>query len=330
MGGMIPIGISTIPTERSTDIATLARRAEELDFESIWVPEQHTLPVVMEKPVPRLWGDIVDPLIALARALAATTTLKLGTAIIVVPARNPNTLAKEVATLDMYSGGRLLFGIGVGGLQEEAQILGVDFDHRWTQGKEAIMELWTRERSEYHGSYYDFPPVYCFPKPGRRPYPPIILGSKALNAFKRIAAVELEPSEYVEHDQRDKSLSIGRALENLVAAITGPNRSDVFAASGGKVVECVQPAVALESCHHVPGNRPGIEPVGSVSGDLTQGLGEFRQGHAITNLRGATTWQVHTARSLGTRHEIGEPRPVVGNTGWHRIASLGELDGGYQ
>ena len=188
MGGMIPIGISTIPTERSTDIATLARRAEELDFESIWVPEQHTLPVVMEKPVPRLWGDIVDPLIALARALAATTTLKLGTAIIVVPARNPITLAKEVATLDMYSGGRLLFGIGVGGLQEEAQILGVDFDHRWTQGKEAIMELWTRERSEYHGSYYDFPPVYCFPKPGRRPYPPIILGSKALNAFKRIAA----------------------------------------------------------------------------------------------------------------------------------------------
>ena len=191
MGGMVPIGISTIPTERSTDIATLARRAEELGFESIWVPEQHTLPVVVEKPVPRLWGDIVDPLISLARASAATTTLKLGTAVIVVPARNPITLAKEVATLDMYSGGRLLFGIGVGGLLEEGQVLGVDFAHRWTQGKEAVeamKELWTRERSEYHGKYYDFPPVYCFPKPGRHPYPPIILGSKAPNTFKRIAA----------------------------------------------------------------------------------------------------------------------------------------------
>ena len=83
---------------------------------------EHTLPVVMEKPVPRLWGDIVDPLIALARALAATTTLKLGTGICLVPERNPLLLAKEVATLDMYSRGRFLFGIGAGWLQEETEI----------------------------------------------------------------------------------------------------------------------------------------------------------------------------------------------------------------
>ena len=188
---MVAIGISTIPTRRSTDIATLARRAEELGFDSIWVPEQHTLPVDVEKPVPRLWGDIVDPLIALARASTVTTDLKLGTAVVVVPARNPITLAKEVATLDMYSGGRLLFGIGVGGLREEAEVLGVDFPRRWTQGKEAVeamKKLWTREESEHHGKYYDFPPLYCFPKPARRPYPPIILGSKAPNVFKRIAA----------------------------------------------------------------------------------------------------------------------------------------------
>ena len=188
---MLPIGISIIPTQRTTDIATLARRAEELGFDSIWVPEQHTLPVHVEKPVSRLWGDIVDPLIALARASAATTTLKLGTAVVVVPARNPITLAKEVATLDMYSGGRFLFGIGVGGLREEAEILGVDFVHRWTQGREhveAMKELWTREESEHHGKYYDFPRVYCFPKPSRHPHPPIILGSRAPNAFKRIAA----------------------------------------------------------------------------------------------------------------------------------------------
>ncbi|MDA1348525.1 MAG: LLM class F420-dependent oxidoreductase [Chloroflexi bacterium] len=188
---MIPLGISFIPTQQSTDIAVLAKRAEDLGFDSIWVPEQHTLPVKVEKPVPRLWGDIVDPLIALARASAATTTLKLGTAVLVVPARNPITLAKEVATLDMYSGGRFLFGIGVGGLREEGEVLGVDFDHRWTQGKEsveAMKELWIKEESEYHGRYFDFPPVYCFPKPERKPYPPIILGSTAPNAFKRIAA----------------------------------------------------------------------------------------------------------------------------------------------
>ena len=86
---MVTLGISTIPTVRSTDIAVLGRRAEELGFDSIWVPEQHTLPVAVENPVPRLWGDIVDPLIALARASAATTTLKLGTAVVVVPPATP-------------------------------------------------------------------------------------------------------------------------------------------------------------------------------------------------------------------------------------------------
>ena len=188
---MVTLGISTIPTARSTDIAVLARRAEELGFDSIWVPEQHTLPVTVENPVPRLWGDIVDPLIALARASAATNTLKLGTAVVVVPARNPITLAKEVATLDMYSGGRFLFGIGVGGLREEGELLGVDFDRRWTQGREAVeamKELWTQEESAYQGRYYGFPPVYCFPKPAAKPHPPIILGSMAPNAFKRIAS----------------------------------------------------------------------------------------------------------------------------------------------
>ena len=188
---MVPIGISNIPTDRSTDIAVLAKRAEELGFDSLWVPEQHTLPVQVENPVPRLWGDIVDPLIALARASAATTTLKLGTAVVIVPARNPITLAKEVATLDMYSNGRLLFGVGVGVGREEGEALGVDFDHRWTQGKEAVeamKELWTKDQSEYRGKYYAFPPVYCYPKPYAKPHPPIILGSKAPNVFKRIAA----------------------------------------------------------------------------------------------------------------------------------------------
>ena len=188
---MIPLGISIIPTRRSTDIAIFAKRVEELGYDSLWVPEQHTLPVNVENPVPREWGDIVDPFIALSRASATTSVLKLGTAVSVVPARNPITLAKEVATLDMYSGGRFLFGIGVGGLREESEVLGVDFDHRWTQAKEAVeamKQLWLKDESSYKGNYYYFPPLYCYPKPVSDPYPPIILGSTAQNAFKRIAA----------------------------------------------------------------------------------------------------------------------------------------------
>ena len=154
------IGLSTILTEYSIDVAELAPRAEELGFESMWTPEQPTLPVVTEMEIPREWGDITDPFVLLSRAAAVTTTLKLGTAVCVVTERHPVSLAKTVATLDMYSSGRFLFGIGTGSIREQSNIFGSDFDHRWTQARESVLamkELWTKEQSEYHGRYYDFP-----------------------------------------------------------------------------------------------------------------------------------------------------------------------------
>jgi len=221
MDTMIPIGISIMPTQRSTDIACLAKQAENLGFESIWVPEQHTLPTQVSEPIPRLWGDIVDPLIALARASVATTNLKLGTAVMVIPARNPITLAKEIATLDMYSSGRFLFGIGVGGLREEADVLGVDFDHRWTQAKEAteaMKKLWIEEKSSYSGKYYKFPPLYCYPKPSRIPHPPIILGSKSKNVFKRIVAWG---DGWLPLDMSADEIALGRSELNRLASEHG-------------------------------------------------------------------------------------------------------------
>jgi probable F420-dependent oxidoreductase len=117
--------------------------------------------------------------------------LTLATGICLVPERNPLLLAKEVATVDMYSGGRFIFGIGTGWLKEETEILGGDFDHRWTQTKEAVLamkELWTKTESEFHGKYYDFPPVYSFPRPVQRPHPPVFLGGMARNVLKRVIA----------------------------------------------------------------------------------------------------------------------------------------------
>ena len=139
--------------------------------------------------IPKEYADIADPFVALGRASAVTSTLKLGTGICLVPERNPLLLAKEVATLDMYSSGRFLFGIGAGWLREETEIMGGDFPHRWTQTREAIMamkSLWTDVESEYHGRYYDFPPVYSFPRSVQRPHPPVYLGGKARNVFKRV------------------------------------------------------------------------------------------------------------------------------------------------
>lgn len=193
------IGISTFPTDYSADIALVAKRAEELGFESLWVPEHPVLPVRAKTPwpgsadgvIPRVYADIVDPFVALARASAVTSTLKLGTGICLVPERNPLLLAKEVATLDMYSGGRFLFGIGAGWLREETEMMGGNFRHRWSQTREAILamkELWTKTESEYHGEFYDFPPVYSFPRPAQRPHPPVLLGGMAKNVFKRVVA----------------------------------------------------------------------------------------------------------------------------------------------
>jgi probable F420-dependent oxidoreductase len=191
------IGISSFLTDYSVDVAVVAKRAEELGFSTLWVPEHSILPVNTDSPwpgsadgkVPKVYADIVDPFIALSRASAVTTTIKLGTGICLVPERNPLILAKEVATIDMYSKGRFQFGIGAGWLREETEIMGGDFPHRWAQTREAIMamkQLWTTVESEFHGKYYDFPPVYSFPMPVQRPHPPVLLGGMAKNVFKRI------------------------------------------------------------------------------------------------------------------------------------------------
>jgi len=100
-------------------------------------------------------------------------------------------LAKEISTLDRFSGGRFLFGIGAGWLREETEIMGGDFNHRWTQVRESVLvmkELWTKPEAEFHGRYYDFPPVKSYPKPVQKPHPPVILGGMARNVLRRVAA----------------------------------------------------------------------------------------------------------------------------------------------
>ncbi len=191
------IGIFVFQTERTVDIAVLAQEAEQLGFESFWVPEHCIIPVRTTTPfrdsppgsLPEQYNRIVDPFVALARASAVTKTIRLGTGVCLVPERNPLLLAKEVATLDHMSGGRFLFGIGAGWLREETEIMGGDFTHRWGQTREAILamkELWTREEAEFHGRYYDFPPVRSFPKPAQIPHPPVLLGGNARNVFNRV------------------------------------------------------------------------------------------------------------------------------------------------
>lgn len=191
------IGIFEFCIDRSVDPAVIAKRAEELGFASYWVPEHPIIPIKTSSPypasddglIPDEYGRITDPFVSLARASAVTTKIELGTGICLVPERNPLELAKEVATLDHFSNGRFIFGIGAGWLREETEIMGGDFDHRWGQTKDAVLamkELWTKDEAEYHGKYYDFPAVRSFPKPAQKPHPPVYMGGSSKYVFKRV------------------------------------------------------------------------------------------------------------------------------------------------
>ena len=193
------VGLTTGISTDSVDVAVLAQKAESLGFESFWLPEHTIVPVhttsryggTADGSIPLSMSDSGDPLIGLARASAVTQHIKLGTAISLVPEHNPILQAKQIATLDRLSNGRFIFGIGAGWLLEETEIMGGDFEHRWGQTREAILamkELWTQDEAEFHGKYYNFPPVRCNPKPIQKPPPPVFLGGNAPNVFKRIAA----------------------------------------------------------------------------------------------------------------------------------------------
>ena len=192
------IGVTNpVPLGNYIDLAVFAPKAESLGFESIWVAEHSVMPVTTTSPfpwtadgaIPPSMAYTTDPFMILARASAVTTTLKLGTGICLLPERNPLLLAKVVATLDHMSGGRVILGIGAGWLKEQTEVMGGNFPHRWGQSRESVLamkELWTKEESEFHGKYYDFPPVRSFPKPFQKPHPPVILGGTSKNMLKRV------------------------------------------------------------------------------------------------------------------------------------------------
>ncbi len=230
------IGLMHVTPYSKADPAIVAKRAEELGFESYWVGDHTIIPVTSSVQYPGARGGVVpdflwqlpDPLVALARAGATTSRIKLGTGVCLIPERNPILTAKQVATLDDGSGGRVLFGIGGGWNPEESTILGGDFEHRWSQVKDyiaAMKVLWQDDISEYHGRYVSFPAVRCYPKPRSRPHPPILIGSvNNPRALRRVAEwadgwipALLNVAEFAEGIKRIKAIAaeIGRDPDSL-------------------------------------------------------------------------------------------------------------------
>ncbi|MGA6972564.1 MAG: LLM class F420-dependent oxidoreductase [Candidatus Binatus sp.] len=190
------IGLLTPFTGKNAHPAEFARVAESLGFESIWVPEHPAMPANPQQqfptggPIPPAYFTMADQIVALSMAAAVTKNLKLATGICLVPEHEPLALAKQLATLDTYSGGRFLFGIGAGWLREESELFGVDFPHRWSETREmvaAMRKLWTEDAAAFDGKWVKFPAVRSLPKPAQKSGPPVLIGSLDKNALKRVA-----------------------------------------------------------------------------------------------------------------------------------------------
>jgi probable F420-dependent oxidoreductase len=167
-------------------MARIARLAEELGYDSLWVADH----VVMADPSPRMSPaqPFLDPLLSLTWLAAHTTTIQLATGIVILPQRQPTVLAKQLATLDLLSGGRLLFGIGVGWQEAEMHACGARMDERGARTREylaAMRALWTTEKAEYHGKFVDFAGVTAYPRPVQKPGPRLIMGGYAPATFRR-------------------------------------------------------------------------------------------------------------------------------------------------
>jgi probable F420-dependent oxidoreductase len=178
-------GASMFFTDYSMTPAALARALEDRGFESVWAPEHSHIPAARKTPwggggeLPKRYYDVMDPFISLTLAAAATTTLLLGTGVCLVNQRDPIQTAKLVASLDHVSGGRFLFGIGVGWNREEMENHGTAFDTRAKLVRErieAMKEIWTKPKAEYHGEFVNFDPIMAWPKPVQRPHPPVLVG----------------------------------------------------------------------------------------------------------------------------------------------------------
>jgi probable F420-dependent oxidoreductase len=167
----------------------VAQAAEAAGFESVWTGEHIVLPDPMLPSFPLApETPMLDTVVALTWIAAHTKRLRIASGIIVLPQRNPLLLAKELASVDVISGGRLIIGVGAGWLEPEFKALGVPMERRGERMDDALRAmraLWTMEHPEHHGSFAAFSKVAAYPRPMQRPMPPVVIGGESPAAMRR-------------------------------------------------------------------------------------------------------------------------------------------------
>ncbi|HZD26734.1 MAG TPA: LLM class F420-dependent oxidoreductase [Alphaproteobacteria bacterium] len=189
------LGVFTFNTDYGIRVDEMARALEERGYESLWVPEHTHIPASRLSPypaggdLPRPYYHMADPFVSLAVAAASTERLLLGTSICLVVERDPITMAKEVATLDMLSGGRFIFGVGAGWNAEEMENHGTPFKRRFKVLEErvrAMQAIWAEEEASFEGEFVNFERIISYPKPVQKPRPPVLFGGATSRARQRV------------------------------------------------------------------------------------------------------------------------------------------------
>ena len=188
------LGVAIFATDYSITPAELAVAAEERGFESLWFPEHSHIPLSRKSPwpgggdLPKHYYDTMDPIVSMATAAQASEKILLCTGICLVIQRDPIQLAKEIASLDQLSKGRVVFGVGGGWNEEEMADHGTEFKSRFRLMGEriaAMKNIWTENKPEYHGEFVDFGPMMAWPKPLQKPHPPVLVGGAFPYGAKR-------------------------------------------------------------------------------------------------------------------------------------------------
>ena len=185
-------------SDEAIDPMSLARAVEDRGFDSLWFPDHTHVPVDRRTPwpgggpLPREYYRLYDPIVALAMAAAVTSRIRLATGVLLVAQRDPIVTAKELATLDRLSNGRLTVGIGTGWSHEEMHNHGTTPQDRFAIADErlaAMKAIWTEDAASFHGRHVDFDPIHSWPKPVQQPHPPIAIGGNSEGALRRVVAL---------------------------------------------------------------------------------------------------------------------------------------------
>lgn len=258
------IGIFMFPTGDAMRPDDLGAEVEARGFESLWFPEHTHIPTSRRSPfpgggeLPPEYSRSHDPFVALTAAAMSTKKIRLGTGICLIIERDTITTAKAVASLDVLSNGRFVFGIGGGWNREEMEHHGTDYTTRFAKLEEqvaAFKTIWTEDEAEFHGSHVDFDPIWSWPKPEQKPHPPIVLGGGTRYTRQRVVdhcdgwmPIGRDDEAVLRgiDDLRHRAERAGRAMDTISINVFGatPNREvlDRYAEAGvGRAVLLARP-----------------------------------------------------------------------------------------